>query len=182
MTDMRIMHLITRGILTAKNAARKLRTIQCELFGGDVRDNVEDFEPYGLTCEPMPGAEVLAVSIGGDREHTICICHPDRRCRPTGLQDGEVCLYDWKGRKVFLSASGIQVDGVSDPVTVKTSASVEIDAPTVHCSGNLNVDGTITAKGTINDLSGNGGSSMDAMRAVFNTHTHNHGSQPDQQM
>lgn len=182
MTDMRIMHIITRGVLTAKNAAKRLRTIQCELFGGDVRDAVEDFEPYGYTAEPLPGAEVLVASLGGDREHTICVCHPDRRYRPTGLKDGEVMLYDWKGRKVYLSESGIQVDGVSDPVTVKTSASVEIDAPTVHCTGNLNVDGAIIAKGTINDLSGNGGSSMDAMRDVYNMHTHNHGHVPDQRM
>lgn len=182
MSNMHIMHLITRGVLTAKNAARKLRTIQCELFGGDVRDDVEDFEPYGLTCEPLPGAEVLCASIGGDREHTICVCHPDRRYRPTGLKNGEVCLYDWKGRKVFLSDDGIRIEGVSDPVTIVTTATVTVDAPLVKLTGNLEVAGNITAKGTVNDLQGNGGSSMDAMRGVYNTHTHNHGHTPDQQM
>lgn len=162
MTDMRIMHLVTRGVLTAKNAARKLRTIQCELFGGDVRDAVEDFEPYGYTAEPLPGAEVLVASLGGDREHSICVCHPDRRYRPTGLKDGEVMLYDWKGRKVYLSESGIVVDGKDDPITVQTTKGVTvtsgdavsitgkttsvtgtngvtIDAPSVSMTGNLNM-------------------------------------------
>lgn len=162
MTDMRIMHMITRGVLTAKNAARKLRTIQCELFGGDVRDAVEDFEPYGYTAEPLPGAEVLVASLGGDREHSICVCHPDRRYRPTGLKDGEVMLYDWKGRKVFLSEGGIVVDGKDDPITVQTTKGVTvtagdavsitgkttsvtgtngvtIDAPSVAMTGNLSM-------------------------------------------
>ena len=162
MTDMRIMHMITRGVLTAKNAAKRLRTIQCELFGGDVRDAVEDFEPYGYTAEPLPGAEVLVASLGGDREHSICVCHPDRRYRPTGLKDGEVMLYDWKGRKVYLSEDGIVVDGKDDPITVQTTKGVTvtagdavaitgkttsvtgvngvtIDAPSVQMTGNLNM-------------------------------------------
>ena len=33
----RIANMITRGIVTAKNAAQKLRTLQCELFGGETR-------------------------------------------------------------------------------------------------------------------------------------------------
>lgn len=178
----RIANLVTRGIITAKNAAAKLRTIQCELFGGDVREAVEDFEPYGYTAEPHVGAEVLVVSLAGDREHSIAFSHPDRRYRPTGLTDGEVVVYDDLGRKVFLSRGGIRVDGVDSPITVSTTSTVTIDAPLVKMTGDLEVDGSITAKGTVNDLSGNGGSSMDAMRDVYNSHTHNHGHVPDQRM
>ena len=178
----RISNLITRGLVTAKNAAAKLRTLQCELFGGEARESVEDFEPYGFTAEPHVGAEVLVVSLAGDREHSIAICHPDRQYRPTGLADGEVVLYDDLGRKVFLSRGGIRVEGVDSPITVSTTATVTIDAPLVKMTGDLEVDGKITAKGTIHDLAGNGGSSMDAMRGVYNTHTHNHGHVPDQRM
>lgn len=178
----RIANLVTRGIITAKNAAARLRTIQCELFGGDVREAVEDFEGYGFTAEPHVGAEVLVVSLAGDREHSIAFSHPDRRYRPTGLKDGEVVVYDDLGRKVFLSRGGIRVEGVDSPIKVTTTGTVTIDAPLVKMTGNLEVDGSITAKGTVNDLSGNGGSSMDSMRDVYNTHTHNHGHQPDQRM
>lgn len=178
----RIANLITRGIVTAKNTAAKLRTIQCELFGGEARESVEDFEPYGFSAEPHIGAEVLVVSLAGDREHSIAVCHPDRQYRPTNLADGEVVIYDDLGRKVYLSRSGIQVEGVSSPITVTTTGTVTIDAPLVKMTGNLEVTGDIVAKGTVNDLNGNGGSSMDAMRSVYNTHTHNHGHTPDQQM
>lgn len=172
----RIANMITRGIVTAKNAAQKLRTLQCELFGGETRSRVEDFEPYGFTAEPHVGAEVLVVSLAGDREHSIAICHPDRQYRPTGLADGEVVLYDDLGRKVFLSRDGIRIEGASSPVTVATSGTVTIDAPLVKVTGDLEVSGTVS------DLKGNGGSSMDAMRSVYNSHTHNHGPAPDQRM
>lgn len=156
----RISNLITRGLVTAKNAAAKLRTLQVELFGGETRSQVEDFEPYGLTCEPHVGAEVLVVSLAGDREHSICVCHPDRRYRPTGLKDGEVMLYDDLGRRVYLKRGGIVIDGKDDPITVQTSkgvtvtagdavaitgkttsvngtSGVTIDAPSVSMTGNL---------------------------------------------
>ena len=48
---MSLADLVTRGVLTAKNAARKMRTIQTELFANDLRDDVEHFEPYGFTSE-----------------------------------------------------------------------------------------------------------------------------------
>ena len=172
----RIANMITRGIVTAKNAAQRLRTLQVELFGGETRAQVEDFEPYGFTAEPHDGAEVLVVSLGGDREHSIAVCHPDRRHRPTGLKSGEVVIYDDLGRKVFLSRDGIRIEGASSPVTVATSGTVTIDAPLVKVTGNLEVEGTVS------DLKGNGGSSMDAMRSVYNSHTHNHGPEPDQRM
>lgn len=158
----RIANLVTRGIITAKNAAAKLRTIQCELFGGDVREAVEDFEGYGFTAEPHVGAEVLVVSLAGDREHSIAFSHPDRRYRPTGLKDGEVVVYDDLGRQVCLKRSGIVIDGKADPITVQTGKSVTvtagdavaisgkttsvtgdngvtIDAPSVSMTGNLNM-------------------------------------------
>ena len=83
-----LIDLITRGVLMAKNAARKMRTVQVQLFADDLRDDVEHFEPYGFTSEAKTGAEVLAASLAGDREHTIAFCITDRRYRPTGLKIG----------------------------------------------------------------------------------------------
>lgn len=177
-----LIDLVTRGVLTAKNAARKMRTVQTVLFADDVRDDVEHFEPYGFSSEAKTGAEVLAASLAGDRSHTIAVIITDRRFRPTGMKDGEVVVFDDLGRQVYLKRDGIFVEGKDSPVTVHTSGNVVLDAPLVKTTGDLEVAGNIVAKGTVNDLSGNGGSSMSAMRSVYNTHTHNGGHTPDQEM
>ena len=170
-----LARMLSRAVVTMKNGGKGLRTLQTVHLGGEVRNEVEHFEPYGFTSEPHVNAEVLAASLDGDRDHTIAVVVTDRRYRPTGLDDGEVCVFDDLGRKIFLSRSGIVVDGIDSPVTVRTTASVVIDAPTVRMTGNLIVDGNVTAKGQINDLSGNGGSSMSAIRGTYNSHTHVHG-------
>ena len=173
--------MLSRAVVSAKDGSRRLRTLQTTHLFGEVREDVEHFEPYGFTSEPHVDAEVLAVSLDGNRDHTIAAIVTDRRYRPVSLADGEVVVFDDLGRKVYLSRAGIVVEGVSSPITVHTTASVEVDAPTVHMTGNLVVDGNVTvggnvtAGGQVNDLSGSGGSSMSGMRSVYNGHTHQHG-------
>lgn len=173
-----LVDLITRGIVTAKNGIRKMRTLQVRLFADDVRDDVEHFEPYGFSSEPRLGAEVLAASLAGDRGHTIVFCVPDRRYRPTGMQDGEVVVFDDLGRKVYISRAGIVVEGKDSPVTVKSSASVTIDAPVTNITGTLNVTGDIVGKAQIYDAKGR----MQSMRDTYNTHVHGNSTTPNQQM
>lgn len=163
---MSLADLVTRGVLTAKNAARKMRTVQTELFANDLRDDVEHFEPYGFTSEAKPGAEVLATSLGGDRGHTIAFCITDRRFRPVSLKDGEVCVFDDLGRKVYLSRSGIVVEGKDSPVTVKTSGAVKIDAPETTITGKLIVNGDIQGKAQVYDAAGR----LQAIRDTYNGH------------
>ena len=70
-----IWNLIVRGRLTGSAGRKKMRTIQAETMAGDLRDDVEHFEPYGFTSEPKTGAEPLIVALDGDREHS----HGDHR-------------------------------------------------------------------------------------------------------
>lgn len=177
---MNLKDLINRATVSAKNGARRLRTLQVQLLGGDIRESVEHFEPYGFTSEPHVGAEAIGLALGGDRDQTLAVVVADRRYRPTDLKDGEVCVFDDLGRKVYLSRNGIRVEGVSSPVTVKTSASVTVDAPLTKCTGDLEVGGNIVAKGDIKDKGGD--YSMAGMRSIYNGHTHNGGTSPDQKM
>jgi phage baseplate assembly protein V len=177
---MNLFDLIARGTVTAVNGKRRLRTLQLLLLDEDVREPIEHCEPYGFSSEVKTGSEVVAVSLGGDRDHTLALVVFDRRYRPTNMKSGEVCIYDDKERKIYLSEDGIIIDGASSPITVKTSGTVTIDAPTVKMTGNLQVGGNIVAAGNISDL--NGSKSMAGMRSTYDSHTHNGGSTPDQKM
>lgn len=178
-----VADLLTRGLLKAKNGARKMRTLQAELFYDDLRDDVEHFEPYGFTSEPKLGAEVLAASLAGDREHTIAFVVADRRYRVTGLKDGEVCVHDDQGQKVYLTRSGIVISTgkpisvTGSTVTVKAD-SITMDSPTVTCTGKMQVTGDIVGGAQIYDSTGK----MQSIRDTYNSHTHNGGHTPDQKM
>ena len=41
------------------------------------------------------------------------------------------------------------MDGVNDPINVKTGAQVNITAPTVNITGNVNITGKVTTSSTI---------------------------------
>lgn len=165
-----INNLVTRAVVTGKVEDRPLRNVQAVAYADDLRDEVEHFEPYGFTSSPDVGAEAIIVAVAGEIDNSIVVNTPDRRYRPRDLKTKEVCIYDDLGRKVYLSRDGIRVEGVDSPVTVKTSARVDIDAPDVYMTGNLHVTGDIIAGREIKDAGGS--KSMSGMRSTFDNHVH----------
>lgn len=181
-----LQDLVARATVTAKKGMRKLRTLQLHMLAQDVRDDVEHCEPYGFTSEPHPGAEAVAVSLGGDREHTLAVTVFDRRYRPTGLSDGEVVVYDSLGRKIYLARSGIRVEGVSSPIVATTTSTITLKAAKVIIDGEVEttkgvkVGKDIQATGEIKDRGGS--YSMSGMRATYNSHVHGDSTTPNPQM
>ena len=171
----RINRLFDRGRITDVDGTRAMRTVQLEGLYGDIRDDVEHFEPYGFTSEPHVGAEVLMMSRGGDRDHTIAVCVADRRYRPKGLKPGEACLFDDLGRRVFLLRDKVLIEGVDSPIEINTTNTITLKGSKIILDAPVEATSTITAKGDVTDNSSSGGRSMSGMREIFNGHTHHHG-------
>lgn len=89
----RIKMMLTRAVVRMIDPATMMQELQVEAFSGELLDRVEHWEPYGFTSHPHPGAEALVASINGRRAHTVAVTVADRRYRPTGLEEGEVCLH-----------------------------------------------------------------------------------------
>lgn len=160
----RVALMVSRAVIVMVNDTLKMQGVQVNLLVDVTRDGVERFQNYGCTSNPHPGAEAIVVSVGGNQSHGIAIVVDDRRYRLTGLAEGEVALYDDLGQKVHLTRTGIVVH----------STLITLDAPTVHVTGNLNVDGSIAAQINITaqgDIFDHGNKSMSAMRIVYNGHT-----------
>lgn len=181
----RLANMLARGVVTATDGSTKLRTLQVKLLAGEVKDRMEHFEPYGFTSEVKPGSEPLAMFFDGDRSHGVVMQVADRRYRMTGMQSGEVAVYDDLGQSVHLTRSGIVIKGAGRPITiqdvttatVKAATSVRLETPVLNVTGDIkdNCDGT--------------GKTMASMRAAFNPHTHvennvagGQTTQPNQQM
>ncbi|MCA3312968.1 MAG: phage baseplate assembly protein V [Roseomonas sp.] len=162
----RVMLAIGRGTLGPVNDADGLQRSQVKLLAGEVRDNVERMQQYGISAVPLAGADVLVVCVGGNRDHPVIIGVDDRRHRPTGLQPGDVCIYSYQsGHRIILKADRkIEIEG--DEITVKADTKITLEAPVVEMTGRLDV------MGDIRDQAASGGMSMNGMRADYNTHVH----------
>lgn len=164
----RISNMLARGTLAAVNAVSKMQGLQLRLLAGEVKDNVEHFEPYGFTSNPKGGAEAVAVFLDGDRSHGIAIVVADRRYRLTGLQTGEVALHDDQGQKVHLTRTGIVIDGGGLPLTIQNAPTVTVKAATkVRMETAL-----LEVTGDIKDQCDSSGKTMAGMRTIYNGHTH----------
>lgn len=115
--------------------------------GGDVRDEVEVAEPWGLTsCPPDApadgrGAEGVLAELNDCADHPIIFPLADRRYRPTDCQKGETIVWDASGQRVSLLKTGVKITAVD-------GKPVDIEAPGgVNLKNNTTVSGSVDATG-----------------------------------
>lgn len=130
----RLRGMVSRAVVRLVNDATKLQALQVTLLADQTPDDAEHFQHYGLSSVAHPGAEGIALAVGGNTGHTVVINVDDRRYRFKGLASGEVALYDDLGHVVHLTRSGIVIDGAGHPITMQ---------------GNLVVNGTVVASGNV---------------------------------
>lgn len=126
-------------------------TAQVKAMDSEVRDGAEIFQQYGFRSQPLPGAEGILLSLGGNRDHTVILCMDDRRYTVT-LEGGECALYDDLGKYIVLKRDG--------SIVVKAATKVRMEVPMLEVTGE------------ILDKCDSSGKTMSAMRQIYNGHTH----------
>lgn len=155
-TQQRVMLGIGRAVLNLVSDALRLQEVQISLLEGEVRDGVERVQQYGLTAHPHPGAECVAVFIGGNRDHGLVIAIDDRRHRVRELAEGEVCLYtdeDADGGHRIILRRDRKIEILAAELTI--TAPIVTIVGDVTLQGDLEVEGDIHATGTVFDDDGN---------------------------
>lgn len=109
--------------------------------GGTARvtDKVARVTEYGFVSSLPDGAEVIVIRRDGERAKPLVIATQHRASRPTGLDAGDVWLYDQRGRAVKLTADGIEIDGAGGTVTVT-------NADKVRCECDVETTGDVVAR------------------------------------
>jgi phage baseplate assembly protein V len=143
----RLRLAIARAVVQLVSDSGTLQALQVELQAGVVRDQVERFQQYGLTSVPLPGAEGIALAVGGSTDHLVLISVDDRRYRLKALAGGEVALYDDQGQAVHLTREGIVVRGAGKPITLTDTALIKLDAD-VQITGDLQLNGGFNSDGS----------------------------------
>jgi phage gp45-like len=132
-------------------------------FGGRrIVDKVAHMLQFGFASSPPLGSEVVLGALGGDRSQTIALGTNHQDSRPRDLGEGDSCLYDQRGQRVWLTDEGIIVDGagLDLPVTVLNVPKLRVEATRIECTGDIVgfVDGTQI--------------SLKALHDAFNAHKH----------
>ncbi len=143
---MSLMNLFVRGTVVLGNAAKKMQALQMRLLAGEVKDNLEHFEPYGLTSHPLPGAEGITAFLGGDRSHGVVLVVADRRYRIQAMEPGEVALYTDEGDRIHFKRGRI-IDIQTQTLNIKASVAVNFDTPMITQTGQIVSDGDQIAAG-----------------------------------
>ena len=110
----KIMLLVGRAILTAVNNDGKLQKVQLSGLYKETISDVDRPQQYGLESYPKIDAntEVIFLAQGGNRDRSIAIVIGNRELRPKDLSEGDVCIYNQKGDRVWIKADGtIKVEG-----------------------------------------------------------------------
>lgn len=164
---------IGRAVLAAVNDSAKRQMVQFEALKGEVKDGVERVQQYGFTSVPLPGAQVVFVCVGGNRDHPLAISVDDPRYRKANLQPGEVALFTDEGDAIYLRRGNV-VEITTKQLVVKAEEFARFETPILEVTGH------------IIDQCDTDGISMHAMRQTYNLHTHDETEsvteEPNQQM
>jgi len=139
----RIQTMITRGELETVDDSAEVQLVKLSGRDGEIIDEVEHVQGYGVTVNPPKGAGVLLLSIGGSQDDPVTSAIDAAEFRVKGLESGEVAIYDQTGTVILLKSSG----------------DVEIQPS----SGVVKVTGDLEASGDLKDASG----TLDELRQEF---------------
>lgn len=123
----RVRLMIGRAIVNLVNDAAKAQELQLDLLSDETQDGIERLQDYGFTSVPHPGAEALVAFVGGVRSHGVAIVVADRRYRLTGLEAGEVALFDDLGNVVKLGREELSIEAVRKVRVIAPVAVIESD-------------------------------------------------------
>jgi phage baseplate assembly protein V len=115
--------MIGRAILATVSDSKGIQEVKLTILAGEVKE-MERFQNYGFSSNPLPGAEALSVFVSGDREHGICLAIDDRRYRLKSLPNGAVGLYDAIGSTIILKNDG--------EVEIKGTTKTIVDSPAIE--------------------------------------------------
>lgn len=152
-----IQNMVARCTVALSNAAGKMQLLQIRLLAGEVKSGLEHMEPYGFTCNPLPGAEGIAIFPGGDRSVGYVIVTTDRRYRIKGLQPGELAIYSHEGTSIKFK-NGRIIDIECDEYNIKakkftvtaeqqtlTATTLTINAANTDASGKMSAQDIVLA-------------------------------------
>jgi phage baseplate assembly protein V len=156
----------TRVVLQSVDDASKMQTNKAIGLEGELVEGIERFQNYGFSSSPLPGTEIIAVPVGGDRSHLVAVGCDDRNSRLKDVKPGEVAMYSHNGDYIRLNSdnkleaktkesvidSTVKSEFKSPQIAIKgaqTAMGYDGGATTFNYKGDMHIDGNLYVSGTI---------------------------------
>ena len=163
----RLSLLFIRGILREYTFGEQgFPKAKVSLYSDDALENLDVMQQAGFGHKPEPGAQIVVLFQGGNRNHGVVIVTDDIRKRVRTLDNGETIIY-----------SSEDTDETPCRVYLKKGRVARIEAETIEVVGNqLDVTANESALVTSPDvkIGGPGAQTLlkAAFRSIFNQHVH----------
>lgn len=139
--------MLTRGEITLTDASKETQVVQVKGLDGELLGEAQYPQHWGFTSRPLKGSSGILAALFGARSQTVVLASFDARWRPKDLEEGEVCLFDDKGQRIYLRRDKIEV--ISPFTVLVTTPLMTLDAANTVIKGNVQIDGALHADGAI---------------------------------
>ena len=101
---------------------RDIQLNEVETFPGDVKQNVENFQNYGLKGYPPPQSECILLNVGASTENPLIVGAQNRAVLDAlpNLQQGDCVLYNSEGSLVHLKGGTVEI--ISSKIRIENEA------------------------------------------------------------
>lgn len=158
---------IRKGVVNLTDNSTKLQTVQVEGLAEEVADNVERYQPFGLSTVLVDcpadgkGSECVIADLGSASMRSVIVAD-DRRFRPVGGFQGDVVLYGTHDTPTAATHSeSTQRIVLTDDGTANYRALLKVNHCTIEINSqdeilieNENATITISASGAISITGG----------------------------
>lgn len=144
----RVQLMVSRCKLSLINDTTATQSSQAEFFAGEIVDNAEIWQQFGLTSVAPSGSEGIALFVGGERKNPLIISteNKEHRKKFNQLKEGEVCLYSGSGdsfslkdgNKVELKTKSLEV--TSDGMKFDSKNSIELKTDKMNFDSNNSIE------------------------------------------
>lgn len=107
----RVDAIVSRAVIEIVNDSLKTQRLQITILEGEVEDDVEHLQPYGVSFTPPAGAECIALAPAGSRSNTVVICANMPGDRPKNAPPYAGGLYTKGAWRYYVDAEGVTCTG-----------------------------------------------------------------------
>lgn len=148
-----------RAVIALCASDTPVQLAQVDGLSGETTPDLELFQHYGFTSNPPAGSMAVVIPLGGKTSHGVIVA-TEHGTRIQSLKTGETAIYTAEGDSIVMR-NGRVIDITTETLNIKASTAVNIDAPTVNMTHQLEVQEQITGKGGMS-VSGGEGVEIDA--------------------
>jgi phage baseplate assembly protein V len=153
----RILMIAAPVMITATDDSEAVHRVQIRVNGTpEIIDRAAVMQIYGLASHAPTGTDATAIFVAGQRSNVVIVATGNQRYRLRDQKPGEVALYTDEGDHVHLARgkiieikAGEECRITTKKLTIKVEDVIEIEAPRIRIKGDIELDGNLTATGTV---------------------------------